>query len=226
MDALLLDYNGVVVDDEPLHLEAFHSVLAEVGIRLSSAEYRERFLGLDDRTAFREVYSSRNRTLATELERVLLSRKAARYAELSTRSLSVVPGVADFVRDAAGSAQLAVVSGALRSEIEAGLAAAGIRDCIGVVVSTEDVPRGKPEPDGFRVALRRLAELHGSGQVRVCVIEDSLPGLAAARALGAGCVMITTSHSARELTGADVVWDSFTGKSVSELGALFRPVEL
>ncbi|HWO89949.1 MAG TPA: HAD family phosphatase, partial [Gemmatimonadales bacterium] len=182
MDALLLDFNGVVVDDEPLHLESFRRVLFEVGISISDADYQELYLGLDDRGAFREAYSRASRTLATELERALIQRKAEHYAELAARRLPVVPGVAEFVRGAADAARIAIVSGALRREIEAGLDVAGIAAHVDVVVSSEATRSGKPDPECFRLALRELAERHGSGRWRACVVEDSLPGLAAARA--------------------------------------------
>ncbi|HWO89679.1 MAG TPA: hypothetical protein VNL98_11075, partial [Gemmatimonadales bacterium] len=56
-----------------------------------------------------------------------------------------------------------------------------------------------------------------------CVVEDSLPGLAAARALGAGCVMLATSHRPADLAAADLVWENFVGHSHLELAPLFRP---
>jgi hypothetical protein len=53
--AILFDFNGVLVDDEPIHLEVFQRVLAEEGISLSAEDYFARYLGLDDRTCFAAV---------------------------------------------------------------------------------------------------------------------------------------------------------------------------
>ncbi len=225
MDALLLDFNGVVVDDEPLHFASFRDVLAEEGIILDEAAYYSDYLGFDDRAAFREAFQRAGRTDApTRLAR-LLERKARAYAALAERALVIVPGVERFARRAAARARLAVVSGALRAEVERGLSRAGLADLVDTIVAAEDVAASKPDPGGFRLALRRLAARHGAGSWRAVVIEDSLPGLAAARAAGAGCVMLTTSHDAAALGGADAVWASFAGHEPGDLEPFWRPVE-
>ncbi len=139
-----------------------------------------------------------------------------------------MPGVGDFVRSAAAGATVAVVSGALRREIEAGLDGAGLAGVVATVVSAEDVAAGKPDPAGLRLALARLAAGAGPrprAPWRVTVIEDSRPGLLAARALGAGCVALTTSHPASDLGDADLVWTSFENHQPRELEPLFREVD-
>ena len=224
MDALLLDFNGVIVDDEPLHFVSFREVLAEQGIRLDEEQYYADYMGMNDLAAFREALRRNGRDGGPEQIRPLMARKAERYAELARRELKIVPGVRDFVRAAAERARVGVVSGALRPEIDSGLERAGIADCVQTVVSPEDVPVTKPDPAGFRLALRRLAGRHGNGPWRAVVVEDSLPGLAAGRALGAGCLMVTTSYDAGRLAGADAVWDSFAGHQVAELEPLWREV--
>jgi HAD superfamily hydrolase (TIGR01509 family) len=227
MDAILFDYNGVIVNDEPLHFAAFRDVLAAEGIPLDRATYDAEYLGFEDRACFREAFRRSGRPLdPARLDR-LLGRKAERYSELARESLPLVPGAAQFVRAAAARAALAVASGALRNEIEFGLELAGIRGVVGAIVSAEDLSAGKPDPGCFRLALERLVAGSGAGPdraPRAVVIEDSLPGLAAARAIGAGCVMLVTSHPAGKLGGADLVWTSFEGHHPDELNALFRAV--
>jgi sugar-phosphatase len=114
------------------------------------------------------------------------------------------------------------VSGAVRQEITAGLEQAGIAECVTCIVSAEDVAHGKPDPEGHYLALSKLAG--GRAAVRAVVVEDSRPGLAAARALGAGCVMLTTAYGAQEVAGADLVWDSFDNHNPGELTPLMREV--
>lgn len=226
MDALLLDYNGVVVDDEPLHFASFRDVLRAEGIPLDEAGYYADYLGLDDRAAFREAFHRAGRPLDPAGVRRLVLRKAAAYAALADQALVVVPGVTRFVREAARRARVAVVSGALRGEIETGLARAQIADAVAVIVSADDLPTTKPDPAGFRLALARLAERFGDhGRPwHAVIVEDSLPGLAAARALGAGCLMLATSHTPNQLRGADLVWRDFEGHAPAELTALWREV--
>jgi beta-phosphoglucomutase len=222
-DALLLDYNGVIVDDEPLHCEAFLAVLAEEGFPLTREEYYAGYLGLDDRAGFRKVLYADGRPLPPGEVTHLVRRKSERYLALAARALPLVPGVSAFVRAAARRFRVAVVSGAVRREVEPGLALAGIADVVSAVVTSEDVPTSKPDPAGLRLGLRRLAATV-AGPWRAVVAEDSLPGLAAARALGAGCLMLETAHRAPALAGADLVWPSFEGHDPEELESLLRGV--
>ncbi len=225
-DALLLDFNGVVVDDEPLHGASFRAVLGEEGIALDEAGYVADYLGLNDRAAFAEALRRSGRPTPPARIRRLVSRKASAYAALAERGLPVVPGVRDFLAAAAATARVAVVSGAIRAEIESGLARSGLAGLVEYIVSADDVSASKPDPAGFQLALRELARRHGGGPWRAVIVEDSLPGLAAARALGAGCVMLTTSRDAAACGGADAVWSSFAGHQPAELDALWRKVEV
>lgn len=220
-DVLLLDYNGVVVNDEMLHCAAFRDVLAGHGITLDEDTYRAVYLGYDDRSAFVEAWRRAHRTMSGELLRVLVADKAERYAGLTAGGAPAVNGAAAFVTAAAERWPIAVVSGALRREVEAGLAAAGLDRVVRAVVACEDTRASKPDPAGLRLALRRLAD-DGAPPRRAVVIEDSLPGLAAARTIGAGCVLLATSLDRDRLAGADAVWDDFAGHDPAELAPLFR----
>ena len=221
-DVILLDFNGVVVNDEPIHFASLRHALAPEGITVDEATYYADYLGCDDRACVREAIRRSGRALdAAGVDRIA-RRKAERYAAITRDALPLVPGVRAFVRAAAAAARVAVVSGALRTEITSGLERAGLTDVVAYVVSAEDVSRTKPDPEGHRRALAAVAG--GAPRARVVVIEDSLPGLAAARALGAGCVMLTTSHPAGAIERADLVWDSFEGHTPAELVPLLREV--
>ncbi len=222
MDVVLLDYNGVVVDDEAIHFAALRDLLAVERIAIDKTSYREWFLGRDDPTCIREAFRRAGRPLAPAAVASLAARKAAWYAESVGGGVPLVPGVTRFVRQLATTARVAIVSGALRREIDAGLAGTGLADLIPVIVSAEDVAAGKPDPEGYRLAIARLAD--GQDLIRAVVLEDSLPGLAAARALGAGCIAFATTHPAAELQGADLVWQSFEGHAPADLAPLFREI--
>ncbi len=224
-DLLLLDYNGVIVDDEPLHFAALRDVLAVERVPMDRDDYYAAYLGLDDRECLRRAFARAGRTHeAGALDR-LAARKAAWYAEQVRSGLPLVSGVRAFVHEAANTGmRIGVISGALRREIVAGLDCAGISDVVRVVVSAEDVAAGKPDPAGYRLAVARLAD-GADAPARAVAVEDSVPGLTAARAVGAGCVMLATSHPASRLNGADAVWDSFAGHAPEELRPLFREVD-
>jgi HAD superfamily hydrolase (TIGR01509 family) len=223
-DLLLLDYNGVVVNDEPIHFTALRDVLGIERIALDRATYDADYLGLDDRSCLTLAFERAGRTLdGAALDR-LARRKAAWYAESVRAGLPLVGGVGAFVRAAAAAgSKIGIVSGALRREIAAGLDSAGIGDVVRVVVSAEDVTAGKPDPAGYRLAIARLAG-DADAPLRAVAVEDSAPGLAAVRAAGAGCVLLATSHPRERLTGGDALWDSFVGHVPGELRPLLREV--
>ncbi len=211
---ILFDFNGVIVNDEPQHCEALIATLASYGYPLDREGYYRDYLGFDDRECFRFTFDRMGRAADTALLTEAIERKAALYERAIRASMELVPGAAAFVRAAAAAGyRMAVVSGALRREIELVLGEAGLRPLFEVIVAAEDVSRCKPDPQGYRAALAALGAAPGS----TVVIEDSLPGLAAARGAGARCAMITTSHPAVELAGADLVWETLAGHHPDEL---------
>ena len=116
--AIIFDFNGVLVDDEPIHLELFQRVLAEEGISLSEKDYYARYLGMDDKGCFRAAFQEHGRTLDKRLLAELIQRKARYYRESIKTKIRPFPGVKQLVPLVAARYPLAIASGALRSEIE------------------------------------------------------------------------------------------------------------
>mgnify|MGYP001553283608 CR=1 FL=1 len=212
--AILFDFNGVIIDDEPQHCEALIATLAEYGIALDRAGYYRDYLGFDDRECFRFSFARAGRPTDGPAIAEAIERKAGHYERSVRHTMTLVPGAADFVRAAGDEGhQLGIVSGALRREIELVLTVAGLHAHFGVIVAAEDVPACKPDPAGYR----RGREALGVAADRCLVIEDSRPGLAAARAAGMRCAMLSTSHPADALADADAVWPDFSGRSPAQL---------
>lgn len=213
--AFLFDFNGVIVDDEPQHCESLITTLAEYGFPLDRATYYRDYLGFDDRECFRFTFARANRPLDDATLHEAIERKNEHYERALRASMKLVPGVQDFVRAIAdgGDHRLGIVSGALRREIDLVLSLAGLRDHFSEIVAAEDVTACKPDPQGYCKGAAAL----GVAPDRCIVIEDSLPGLAAARAAGMSCVMLSTSHPAAALGEADLIWQDFIGHHPSEL---------
>jgi beta-phosphoglucomutase len=220
--ALILDYNGVVVNDEPLHMEAFRRVLAGLGIDLDEAEYFTRYLGLPDRDIARDALRRRGGGPPPDDEvDHILSLKALAYRDLSRHDLPEVPGASELILRAAERWPIAVASGAIRVEVEDGLYRLGVRDAVTGIVTIEDVSRGKPDPETFmtaRAVLIRIAGAEGAPHALAAgepsssflVIEDSPAGLAAARAAWMPAVGVATSRPRSDLKPADLVVDDLT----------------
>ncbi len=194
--AVLFDFNGVLLDDEPVHFSAYRVLLAPLGIRLTFAAYKARYLPLDDHSACARMLADagwpaarRSRASVARLVRA----KRRRYRTLLRRRGGVVPaGAVRLVRRLAAAAPLAIVSGAARSEITGALRRAGIARCFRVIVSAESVRRPKPAPDGYRQAIRRVAARRPAG---VVAIEDSPLGIRAARRAGLPVIGVATTYA-------------------------------
>jgi phosphoglycolate phosphatase/beta-phosphoglucomutase len=222
--ALLFDFNGVLVDDEPLHLELFQRVAAEEGLAPPTEEdYYARYLGFDDRAAFAAMLAAAGRPAEPPRVARLVARKAAYYQELiHRRGYPFFPGARELARAAAGGGlRLGVVSGALREEVAGALAQAGIAELIPILVTAEDVAESKPHPEGYLLALEllnsvpplpeRLIHPH-----EVLAIEDSPAGLESAAA--AGLLTLAVAHTyARGRLRADAVVDSLEGLTVAAI---------
>lgn len=223
-EAVLFDFNGVLVDDESQHCEALRTILTDEGIALSREQYYADYLGLDDRTGFVQAFQRANRTLTTELLDRLVDSKSRVYQQLIARSLTMVPGADEFVRDAGKRYRLGIVSGASRHEIDLVLSRTTFGDRFEVIIAAADVPRCKPDPAGYLAAHAAFNGLRAMAARACVVIEDSVPGLTAARAAGMPCVLLATSYPANTLRqrgkGAALVWDSLSGHTAEELADL------
>ena len=221
--ALIFDFNGIIVDDEPIHFQLFQRVLGEEGITLTEDAYYARYLGFDDRGAFQTGFRENNRPLSTAKLQELIERKAKYYLDAIRNHVAIFPGVKSLVTTLSLSLPLAVASGALRHEIETILTTAGLLDAFKTIVSAEDVTRGKPEPDIFLKALAALNVKHSGTPISAAdclVIEDSREGIRGARRAGMKCLAVTNSHPAELLTDANAVVKSLEEVSLAFLQKL------
>jgi beta-phosphoglucomutase len=205
--AVIFDFNGIIVDDEPIHFELFQRVLGEEGITLTEEAYYARYLGFDDRGAFTAGFRDSERSLTDQKLAELVDRKAAYYQQAIRDHVTIFPGVKELVHELAPRVPLAVASGALRQEIATILKTAGLLNYFQAVVSAEDVEQGKPEPEIFFTVLAKLNKgLKPPIEPADCVvIEDSKEGIRGARRAGMKCLAVTNSHPAELLREANAV---------------------
>jgi beta-phosphoglucomutase len=210
--AILFDFNGVIIDDEPLQLKAYQGLLQSEGVALSEGDYYD-CLGMDDATFVRAAFARAGREVSDEQLRTLVDRKTEKHRELIEGELPLFPGVVTFVKSAARVWQLGVVSMARRVEIDHVLGRAGLAQSFAAIVSAEDVSACKPDPACNLRALELLNERRrASGQPQLVaadclVIEDSPPGVESARAAGMRTLGVTNTVAEEKLraAGADVV---------------------
>ena len=229
--AILFDFNGVLVDDEPIHLEIFERVLADEGIPFAAEEYLARFLGLDDRACFAAVLAEAGEPATVPRLMRLIARKASYYQErIRKGGYPFFPGAAELVSSlAAKGRMLGVVSGALREEVEGALRQARLLDRFKVLVTAEDVEEGKPSPQGYLRALEALNSLPPLPERllhphEVLAVEDSPAGLAAATEVGLATLAVAHTYPPERLRGADAVATSLRDLTPERLERLFAEV--
>ncbi len=190
MPSVLFDFNGTISDDEPILCAIFQELFAGAGKPLPTEEYYGRLFGLSDPEIVEEWLGWSDPSL--------VDAKIARYRERVADGRTVDEETRRAVRLAAEQGPVAVVSGSSRSEIEPVLEAAGLLDVVSVIVPMEEVEHGKPEPDGYLRALELLGAETGAA------IEDSPPGVKAAKAAGLRCAAVTRTFTPELLRGADL----------------------
>jgi beta-phosphoglucomutase len=224
LQAIVLDFDGVIADTEPLHYEACRDVLAPYGITVTQEEYVERYIGIADRKALVDMGQAHGLEIGAEVLDALIARKAEVLRRVLSDMQPIYPGVAAVLRQWASAVPLAIASGALRDEIELVLRVAGVADTVQVVISADDVRRSKPAPDAYLKALDLLtAHVIGLEPSRTVAIEDSRWGIQSARTAGMRTVAVTTSFSRDELAGADLIVDALPSLTLDSLDALCAP---
>lgn len=195
--AIIFDFDGVIADTEPLHYAAFARVLADRCPMPSLEAYFETYVGLNDAAFLRALHEQAGIRLDDSALASLLDRKNTVYLEMIAGGIPLLVGVEEFVSRVRGRYPLAICSGARRIEIETILDTAGLLDAFPVLVSSDEVPRSKPDPTGFLEAVARLGDRIGELRPGQCLaIEDSANGVAAAKAAGMKVVRVLSHASA------------------------------
>lgn len=218
------DFNGVLVDDEAVHLEAFREALSPLHVEVSDDAYWDRYIGFDDVGAFRAMLSDAGLAAPDELVASLVEAKRPLYLRRARASLRTFPGAAERLLAFAARGPVLVVSGALRDEIELGLGVLGVRDRVAAIVSAEDTRRSKPDPEGYELGMARAAELGVRDARDGLVIEDSVAGVQAAKGALLACVAVEHSYprAALESAGADLVVPTLAEVTDAAVSDLFR----
>jgi beta-phosphoglucomutase len=186
MRAIAFDFNGTLSDDEPVLARVYQELIPG----LTVDDYYKHYAGHTDAYIF-------------DGDEALIAARVARYNELVQDGSTVDDGVRAAVRHAAGRVPVALVSAALREEVEPVLAAAGIRDLFALVLTQDDVERGKPDPQPYLLAAERL----GIDPSDLVVFEDTAVGVQSARAAGAYVVGLTRTIGIKRMQGADELID-------------------
>jgi HAD superfamily hydrolase (TIGR01509 family) len=205
--AVIFDFNGILADDDPIHMQALREVADEERLTFSEDEYMETYLPLNDRDCFRLLLERNGRSaMPDEIDR-LIRRKSDKYFGAIAEKDVLFAGAADAITAAASRGPVAIASGARRGEIRHILGGAGLLDCFSTIVAMEDVRRGKPDPEPFRIAFDRLKQqVTGLLPDECAAVEDSLGGIQSAHSAGLSCLGIAHSYPRGRLEAAKPRW--------------------
>lgn len=200
LKAVLFDFNGVIINDEPLHEKLLSQLLVEENLRPKPGEFRQVCLGRNDRACLTSLMNLRGRSVSDDYLDGLVARKARYYQlELETlEKLPIYPGLDDFIfKLRAAQLKLAVVSGAVSSEIDQVLTRSKLKDFFSVIASGDDRVPSKPAPDIYLLAIERLNQVYPdlNLQPQECLaIEDTFSGIQAAKQAGIPVVGVANSY--------------------------------
>ena len=213
--AILWDMDGTLLDTKTCHYISWRDVLRKHGFDLTEALFDEHF-GRNNASIL-PIYLGYEPD--PELAAEMISEKEALFREMAPAKSRLFPGVESWLKTAQtlGIRQAIASSGSLEN-IQVMAAAFNISSYFYKVVSGADLP-AKPEPDVFLAA----AEAVGVAPDYCLVVEDSVPGINAAKRAGMKCVALTSTNPASRLIGADEIVDDFNSPLQASLDRLFRP---
>lgn len=209
--ALLLDFNGVVIDDEPIQQAVYSELFAADGITLTEEMYYAR-LGMDDKTFVASILEEAGTPGDAGKIFELTTAKTERWREKVASDLPLFAGIENFIRKMSREFALGLVSMSKREEIDFVVDLANLTECFNVIVSAEEVANCKPDPECYRkgfeqIDLYRIARGHLPMTHSECVvIEDSPAGVMAGKAADLNVLGVTNTVSAGKLRKAGADW--------------------
>jgi HAD superfamily hydrolase (TIGR01509 family) len=201
--AIIFDMDGVLIDSEPLHAQAWEALFADIGLaRTHGMNYRN-YIGIADSIFLRDFLAKHHRP---ESPAELHHQKLQHLYRLIRQHRPIDPQLPELIPALARHYPLAIASSSRQEVINVVLEVAGLTQYFKVTIGGDAVQQLKPHPEVYLTAARRLGLPPGN----CCAIEDSPPGIAAAKAAGMTVIGITTGQTAAQLHQADHIVADFT----------------
>ncbi|MDE5079964.1 MAG: HAD family phosphatase [Trichodesmium sp. St18_bin1] len=200
LKAVLFDFNGVIVNDELLHEQLIEQVLLEENLLLKPGEYHEFCLGKSDRACLKDILIQRGRCVNEGyLEQLIKSKTLAYQKQLENiEELPIYSDTVDFIAQVSrAELKMAVVTGAIRTEVELVLNKANLANYFQVIVGGDNVKESKPKPDAYLLAVDILNQKCQGINLKpseCLVIEDTFPGIEAAKLAGMSVVGVAHTY--------------------------------
>ena len=210
--AVLMDFNGVIINDERIQMKLYQDIFKEEGFEMTEEEYLA-CTGMDDTRFIKHHFNRVEKELSDEKIYELRMKKSEMWRKVIDKEMPLCDGVENFIRKCSNRFAMGIVSMANRDDILYLLEKTGLRSCFTKVISTEDVTEHKPSPQCYLACFRyldqrRTAAGHFPLLHREClVIEDAPQGIQAGKNAGMQTLGVTNTFDAEVLrkAGADAV---------------------
>jgi beta-phosphoglucomutase len=212
---VIFDFDGVIVDSHPLHLETWKEFFRSMGREVADEELAFVLEGAKREEILRHFLGE----LSDQQIKLYGERKQSMFQQRAG-GLKLVQGFAAFLAEVkSAGVPAAVATSGSRQRIEDALALFQLHGCFRVVVTGDDVAEGKPNPALFRLAARGI-EVEARD---ILVCEDAVSGVVAAKAAGMKCLAIATNGRGHKLeeAGSDMVIEDFTRVKLEHVSRLF-----
>lgn len=210
--AILMDFNGIIINDEPVQMKAYQEIFNGEDIELTEEQYYAS-MGMDDASFVKSAYVRAGKDLTENRLAVIREMKTAKWREMVEQEIPLFDGIENFVRKMEKDFALGIVSMARRAEIEFILDRTNLLGSFSIIVSAEDVTHHKPNPECYHKGFNLIDAARtsrGSNPIihsDCLVIEDAPQGIRAGKSAGLKTLGITNTVSAEKLreAGADAV---------------------
>ena len=226
--AIIFDFDGVIVDSEPLHYQAFVLVGKSLNFEMTWEQYLNQYIGFDDRDAFRYMLAQAIEGGHTpDIENVqktldeLIEKKRITFEALAEMGTAAILGSVELIEEAHDAGlPIAIASGAVHADIDQMLNLLKIRDKFEIIVAADDVEHSKPDPTTFAMAFQKLSAKYpdaGLTPETTIAIEDTRAGLDSAIGAGLQTLALTTTSPADVLHKAERVVEDLAGVTLATL---------
>lgn len=202
--AIIFDFDGVLVDSEPLHEWAIRETVRPLGWTFTTERFFAEIVGRGDENAFRRIAEWNGANADEERVAAQLKVKWGLMGQgIDAEKFTIQPGAVELVRAAKQRGPVGVCSGSVRETVGTMLERIGVRDVLDALVCGDDVPRMKPAPDGYLLAAKMIGVEPGA----CLAIEDTPTGIRAGKSAGMRVVGVCHTYPREKLHEADVVLD-------------------
>jgi len=215
LEAVIWDMDGVLADTAPYHLLAWRETFAKRGINFTEEDFMRGFGIRNDAI----IKNTLGKPITPDEIEAIAREKEAAFRRIIGKNIKPLPGVLELLRQLHDRGiRMAIASSTVIENIRLIVGSLGIKNYFEAIITGHDVTEGKPSPQVFLLAARRL----GTEPKNCIVVEDAVAGVKAAKSAGMYCIAVTNSHPREKLKEADFIVDTLEMVAVKDLERLIR----